>query len=177
MCESCKSAVERSLADTRTGQAFGKAAGFGLAAAVAGAIVYYAVIALLNIEIGIVAILIGYMVGWAIRKATRGVGARRYQILSAGLTYFAIGLAYFPLAIHGSHGPDSPLLALGATIVLAFSLPVLVTIGSMPSGLIGALIIVIGIRQAWRMTAAPDLSFHGPLKVALPAGDRPTAQA
>jgi hypothetical protein len=209
-CSSCKATIERAYGASLTPTSFVKALVFGLGAAIAGAIIYYGVIAITDFEIGIVAILIGYIVGYAIRKATGGAGARRYQILGAGLTYFAVALAYLPLAMKGvaegrktgavsTHavardstaasadsaapgsaaapakpdaagatvtGPASFAKGLAALILLALALPVIVVIGSMPSGLISALIIGFGIRQAWRMTAAPDLSFHGPLKVA-----------
>jgi len=54
------------------------------------------------------------------------------------------------------------LLSLTAFIV---ALPVLVVVGSFPSGLIGALIIVIGMRQAWKMTGAPLIQVLGPYRV------------
>jgi hypothetical protein len=210
-CASCKAGIESQVAGAQTGKVFAKAVAFGLGAAIAGAIVYYGVIAITNLEIGIVAILIGYMVGYAIRKATRGFGARRYQILGAALTYFAVSMAYLPLAMKGSSatrtaGADSTqvaspdngaakpfasgdgpgakrvragsfLVALGAVLLLALALPVIVIVGSLPSGLLSALIIGIGIRQAWRMTAAPNLSFTGPLKVAPSAAGTPGAPA
>jgi hypothetical protein len=102
VCRSCKRGFEDAVAGTLAPRVFAKAIAFGLGAAIAGAVVYYAVIALFNLEIGIVAILIGYMVGYAIRKAARGGGGRRYQILAAALTYFAVGLAYLPVALNGS---------------------------------------------------------------------------
>jgi hypothetical protein len=226
-CRSCKAAVERAAAATRTPKAFARALAFGVGAAIAGATVYYAVLALLDLEIGIVAILIGYMVGYAIRKAVPGGGGRRYQILGGVLTYLAVGLAYLPVAIHGSTkgaaadsshvasrdtGPATPngtvataaatadsslarptqvardsvkaaggsksfMLGIGALVLIALALPVMVIIGSMPSGLISALIIGFGIRQAWRMTAAPDLTFVGPLRVAPPAAAAESALA
>jgi hypothetical protein len=71
---------------------------FGIGAGIAGAIVYYAVIALTNFEIGIVAILIGWMVGYAVRKGAGG-GGRRYQVLAIALTYFAVALAYTPIVV------------------------------------------------------------------------------
>src|SRR5207253_872952 len=143
-----------------------------------------------------------YMVGWAIRKAVRGTGARRYQIMGAVLTYLAIGMAYLPLAVKGagehlskisdstrvavppSAGPAdgaavspgavkvtqvkplSMFVGIVAIIALSLSLPIMVILGSMPSGILSAVIIGIGLRQAWRMTATPELSFTGPLKVA-----------
>ena len=44
-------------------------------------------------------------------------------------------------------------------------LPVLVVWGSLPSGLISAFIMIIGMRQAWRMTAAPSVTVYGPYQV------------
>ena len=48
-----------------------RAGAFGLAAALAGAALYYAVIAITNFEIGLVAIAIGYMVGYAVRAGAK----------------------------------------------------------------------------------------------------------
>jgi hypothetical protein len=48
---------------------------------------------------------------------------------------------------------------------IMIALPVLVVIGSMPSGLISAFIIFIGMRQAWKMTEAAVLKIHGPYRV------------
>jgi hypothetical protein len=205
-CGVCKVKVEQSVAASRSKRMLGKAFAWGLGAAIAGSIIYYAVIALFDLEIGIVAILIGYMVGHAVRKAVKG-GGRRYQILAAVLTYYAVGLAYLPVAIGGFNKPTAAaldslktarktpvadsaaqppataprdslvakpigakgfLIGLGVLLGGAFFLPVLIIFGSMPSGLISALIIGIGMKQAWQLTAAPDLTFHGPLTVAPP---------
>jgi hypothetical protein len=45
-----------------------RALAFGMAAAIAGAILYFAVVTITHLEIGIVAIAIGYMVGYAVRR-------------------------------------------------------------------------------------------------------------
>ena len=82
---------------------------FGLGAGIAGAIIYYAVIAITNFEIGIVAILIGYMVGYAVRKGAGGRGGRRFQVLAVALTYIAVGLAYTPIAMKGGYDEDDGL--------------------------------------------------------------------
>ena len=167
---------------------------FGFGAAILGAVLYYAVIAIANVEIGIVAIAIGYMVGYGVRMGTGGRGGRRFQVLALVLTYWAVGLAYTPLAFQqmtegeatesseAAPGPapanaasapeDMNLpLAVAALLVLSIALPVLVVFGSMPSGLISAAIIVFGMLQAWRMTAAPTLEITGPYRIAagLPA--------
>jgi len=192
VCAACKQTAELAGAAQSSGGAFLRSAIFGLGAAVAGAAIYYGVIALLNLEIGIVAILIGYMVGAAIRKGARGGGGRRYQILAVGLTYFSVGLAYSPLAFKGFAegrtnavaradstvgapaaspvtakriGAGVILLALGATFLFIFVLPVMAVIGSGASGIISVIIIGVGLRQAWRMTAGHTVTITGPYKV------------
>jgi ABC-type uncharacterized transport system permease subunit len=37
--------------------------------------------------------------------------------------------------------------------------------GSLPFGLISAFIIFIGLRQSWKMTAAPQIQVLGPFRV------------
>lgn len=101
LCTTCKGALEARSAAANRWRTYLLAAGAGLVAAVIGAVLYYAVIAITDYEIGIVAILIGYMVGWAVRKGSGGWGGLRYQVLALVLTYFAVGLAYTPLAFAG----------------------------------------------------------------------------
>ena len=95
-CRSCRDQAARLAETPREWGVFFRACLFGFVAAVLGAIVYYAVIAITNFEIGIVAIAIGYMVGQGIRMATQGRGGRRFQVIALVLTYWAVGLAYVP---------------------------------------------------------------------------------
>lgn len=205
VCTACRATVE-AAAETPLGVVPLAAAGaLGLGAAIAGAIIYYAVIALANLEIGIIAILTGYMVGYGVRKGAGGHGGLRFQVLAVALTYFSVALAYTPLAVKSamaaneqqqqaaapkpsdaaSPGPAAPsgglaqaattaeavpsagAMAAGLLLMLGLilALPVLVVAGSFPWGLISALIIFIGMRQAWVMTRAPVLTVLGPYRV------------
>ena len=185
-----------------------RAAALGGVAGVVGAAIYYGVIALTNFEIGIVAIVIGYMVGWGVRKGAGGRGGRRFQILATVLTYGAVALAYTPLVFLNSSDPaiqESPALtksgpststasaesdpdtepvtaapggfAVGLAFLLGFvlALPVLMVVGSLPSGLISAAIIFFGMRQAWVMTGVPRLEISGPYRVGAAAPTAPPA--
>ena len=100
VCEGCRTNLAQLTQTPRSWGLFAKAGVFGVVAAILGAILYYAVIAITDFEIGFVAIAIGYMVGWAIRKATANRGGRRYQVLALVLTYWAVGLAYTPISIY-----------------------------------------------------------------------------
>jgi len=197
-CARCRAAVE-AAAETPAGIGpFAIAAACGFFAAVAGAIIYYLILAYANLEIGIVAVLIGYMVGYSVRKGARG-GGLRFQVLAVSLTYAAVALAYTPLVIRGAAdsrkkanateqsqtasdrnaGPSSPsggqpvqrlnpfLAVVGVALLLAFAaaLPIMVIFSSFPSGLISAVIMFIGLRQAWKMTAAPHVQVLGPYRV------------
>jgi len=198
MCAECRTQIGRLVETPSGGAPLVKAGLFGIAAGIAGAIVYYAVIAITNFEIGIVAILIGWMVGYAVRKGAGG-GGRRFQVMAVALTYAAVALAYAPLAVKGAvearrkdatsvtatagqaaPAPEpakapigSPIVALVLLLGLIAALPVLVIVGSLPSGLISAAIIFFGMQQAWRMTGTPALAITGPFRV----GGRPAVPA
>ncbi len=101
ICASCKVKADAQIADIKargtSPGAMSRAVIFGVGAAIAGAIVYFAVAAYAHLEIGIIAVAIGYMVGSAMRKATGGVGGRRYQIIAVVLTYLSVAAAYAAL--------------------------------------------------------------------------------
>jgi hypothetical protein len=192
-CGRCRQAIESAAATPRGIAPLVAAGGFGLVAGIAGAIVYYAVMAIAHLEIGIIAILIGYMVGYAVRRGARGRGGRRFQVLAVALTYASIALAYAPMAVNeiatgsrakqnaaatttnapaeGRGAVAAPQRAPSGVVALAVLagfialLPILVIVGSFPSGLISAMIIFFGMLQAWRMTAAPTLRILGPYRV------------
>jgi hypothetical protein len=210
VCSRCRAIAASASQPPKGAGVFLKSFLFGGVAAVIGAAIYYAVIAITNFEIGLVAILIGFLVGAAVRRGTSGRGGRKYQVLALILTYFAVGLAYTPLAFKGamdaakanvadstrSSGADaaqaqtdsmtvalagaptsdateltakSALLSLAIVFVggffMIFALPVLAVFGSLPSGLISALIIGFGMHQAWKMTGAHVANITGPYRV------------
>lgn len=95
ICESCRAAL-----DKPSGTRFTRgmhATGLGLLAAIAGSLLYFAVAAITGREFGLVAIAVGFMVGKAVRKGSRGRGGWAYQSLAVGLTYLAIVSTYIPL--------------------------------------------------------------------------------
>src|ERR1022692_1502022 len=77
-----------------------RAALYGGAAALGGCAIYALVAIVLHAEIGIIAILVGWMVGKAIRHASYGRGGRPQQILAVVLTYFAITTSYIPVIVY-----------------------------------------------------------------------------
>jgi hypothetical protein len=193
VCETCHGEIARHAETPRGMGNLARAVVFGVVAMILGAGLYYAVVAITKFEIGIVAIAIGYMVGFAVRKGAGG-GGRRFQVIAVLLTYWAVGLAYTPLAFREiaasrrerqqaeqagaavqvaeraedkEGGRDVSVgLAVALLTGLSLTLPVLAVIGSLPGGLISAAIIAFGMLQAWRMTGTPHLVMTGPYRIA-----------
>lgn len=97
VCIACRDTLAQSIEIPRGVGPVVRAAFYGIAAAIAGALLYFAVMAITGFEIGLVAIAIGFMVGYAIRRGAAGKGGRRFQVLALVLTYWSVGLAYIPL--------------------------------------------------------------------------------
>jgi hypothetical protein len=75
VCDACRARLEQQLVSPLGIGVLVRAALFGFGAAIAGATLYYAVVVITDFEIGLVAIAIGYMVAYAIRRATGGRAA------------------------------------------------------------------------------------------------------
>ena len=73
-----------------------RATGAGVAAAGAGTILYYGVLAATGISFGLLAIVVGFMVGKAVGWGSYGRGGWRYQTLAMVLTYLAMVTSYVP---------------------------------------------------------------------------------
>lgn len=89
-CETCRSRVVGAWHRGSSGVRFGKALGLGFLAAAAGAGLYFGIEALTGYEFGLVAVVVGLMVGTAVRKGSQGRGGWRYQLLAMFLTYSAV---------------------------------------------------------------------------------------
>ncbi len=96
-CEDCHHLIATQIKESRGARAFFRAAAFGAGAAVAGSIAWYAVAKITGMEIGLLAIAVGWAVGKAVRHGARGPGAKRYQALAMLLTYLSITGSYVPL--------------------------------------------------------------------------------
>jgi hypothetical protein len=163
---------------------------YGAGAALAGTIVYSAV-ALMGVEIGIIAIAVGFMVGKAVRAGSRGLGGRPQQILAVLLTYFSITASYVTVGIYhivkspqsieaskqaqdrAATQADDPAQKPAPNVVglLLFLLMLLVAapffgLGSGIGGLISLFIIFIGLKQAWKLTGRTEVVVTGPYEAA-----------
>jgi hypothetical protein len=182
---------------------------FGVGGAIAGLILYSAFGIITGIEIGYVALAVGWLVGTAIKKGSNGVGGRRYQIAAVALTYAAVSLSAIPLGISYMMKEKKPAVAttasasssgnpatdpnatrsssdpaivvppvkqqrslgtvVGALIFAGLASPFLELQGGF-SGIIGLVIIFVGMRIAWTVTASPRLEILGPFEAKAPPG-------
>jgi hypothetical protein len=76
-----------------------KATLFGGIGAVVGSLIYWAIAALTGYEIGLIAILVGAIVGAGVKYGSGGRGGLGYQFLAVFLTYTSIVSAYVPILI------------------------------------------------------------------------------
>lgn len=116
VCESCRARLEQHV----TGGSFANAFLLGLGAAILGAGLYFAIELLTGYEFGLVAVVVGLLVGTAVRKASRGAGGWRYQALAIGLTYLAVvvtdGSLIIRAAVQEARHPSDSLPAAVADI-------------------------------------------------------------
>ena len=68
----------------------------GLGAGLVGALIWFVVRRVANMELGLVALVVGYFVGKAVRKGSGNRGGLGYQILAVVLTYCCIAANYMP---------------------------------------------------------------------------------
>jgi len=163
VCGNCREAIESAEAAGKS-QRFAQALLFGVGGMLAGAIVWYLVARLFNLPIGIIAILLGYLVGRGIHIGAGNRGGLRYQILAVVLTYLGICLSFAPFLIEatqslGGLGPGS-----GRLIYTILVWPIR-DITSGAGGIISLFIYGIAFLQAWKLTAGAPLTVSGPFKV------------
>ena len=98
----CPACAERMQAGLQAPPAHSllRSALYGTGAALAGCALYALVAIALHLEIGLIAIVVGFMVGKAVRYGSRGLGGRPQQILAVALTYFGITTSFIPVFIY-----------------------------------------------------------------------------
>jgi hypothetical protein len=108
-CGDCTQGVLTARGASHVGS-FLRAAMLGALAGLAGSGLYYAVAAITGYQLGLVAIVVGLMVGFAVRKGAGGRGGWRYQALAMAISYLAICSSYLPMvyaAVAHSHAEQA----------------------------------------------------------------------
>ena len=172
LCARCAESLRTQLGGVGSSAGrFMQAAAFGTGAAVLGGAVYGAVMAYFGLEIGIISIGVGIVVGKAVRKGSGHRGGSRYQLLAAALTYAAIAGAYAFFEYHRMNGPTGE--ALSDLVFAAYRLPFRLGF----ENILGILIIGFGVYQAWQLNRGLALEITGPHPLAPGAPASPPAGA
>jgi hypothetical protein len=182
-CAACKERIQTSGAGRITMIGFGKSVLFGTGAAIAGAIVWYAVSELTHVQWGLIGIVIGYLVGIAVRKGSRGWGGWQYQTLAMVLTYLSIVSTYIPPLLNAidsgrdiaathpiignnqsgsNNSAPNPVIKYALVFALACAAPFLAG----AQYFLGWIIISIALYQAWKINRRVPLEISGPYKIA-----------
>lgn len=140
-CEDCASKV------------FPRALLFGLVGAAIGLALYAGFVIMTNIVIGYVSLAVGFIVAKAILLGSKGIGGRRYQVLALILTYLAVSLSFIPILLSFEHLSISA-VSFAKLIGVGLISPFLELQTDPGHGLIGLVILVVGLRIAWKMTAS-----------------------
>ncbi|MFN7936403.1 MAG: hypothetical protein U0R19_23950 [Bryobacteraceae bacterium] len=148
---------------------------YGLGAAIGCSIVYAAIVWITSFQLSLMAVVVGYFVGKAVLRGSRGLGGRRCQIVAVALTYFSITSSYVPSMFQSvveraesqrkkgepvkrSNEPvtgGDVMMGTGVLLILSMIAPFFsVTRGL--NGILGLLIIFIGLHQAWKLTARDE---------------------
>lgn len=177
--------------------AYARALAFGIGAALLGMILYAAFGIITGLVIGYLSLAVGYLIGKAMMKGSNGIGGRRYQITAVLLTYAAVSIAAVPMAIaqfskekksrpqtqmtqsqseDGQQAAEAPprKVNVGAAIAyligLGLASPFMDLMAEPLQGLIGLVILFVGMRIAWRLTAGrPAVDVSGPFQNAVPS--------
>jgi hypothetical protein len=166
VCTPCRQALEAGPQGTRSGRV-GRALLFGAGAALAGSILYFVVLAATGYEIGLIAIVVGWMVGRAVSVGSQGRGGWLYQAVAVGFTYLAICTSYIPQIVDAWGEPGVADELSGAVLyIAAFLFSLVLPVLSITQAPIGALILGFGLFQAWRENKRPELTVSGPYAVA-----------
>lgn len=101
VCENCKATfVAATMGGSRAAR-FLKALGIGLVASLICAAGWYLIVKITGYELGLVAVVVGAVVGIAVRMGAGGRGGWLYQGMAVVLTYLAIATSYVPLVVSG----------------------------------------------------------------------------
>jgi hypothetical protein len=194
ICSTCAQQIKDKIPrDSHT--AFGRGVVFGIGGAVLGLGIYVGFALATGLIAGLISLAVGFIVGKAIIMGSGGVGGRRYQVAAVLLTYIAVSLAAVPIALsqhmkqrsaqaqaQASEPPTnapnvndsrsnppkmSPAKAVGMLALLGLASPFLALSHPM-QGMIGLIILFVGVRIAWRITASRQVSISGPLSDPIP---------
>jgi len=178
VCESCRAGLAEHFAAGPNAASLLRAALFGLGAGIAGAILWTGITAMSGYQIGLVALVVSWAVGSAVRRGSGGLGGPLYQAIAVLLTYLAIVSTYMPgiaAAVAAQEAAvEAELTEPQAGVVQAGQLDSVILVVGIAASLpilrlfdapMGSLIIAFALYDAWRRNKRAQVEFSGPLRV------------
>jgi len=185
-CANCAQRIKEQMPQD-SHKSFVRGVLFGVGGAILGFGIYVAFALATGWMVGYISLAVGYIVGKAIALGSGGVGGRRYQVAAVLLTYIAVSLAAVPIAVSqhmkhrsvqqhaqvndpaSAHAPKvSVAKAVGVLALLGLVSPFL-ELANPAHGIIGLIILLVGIRIAWKIAAGRQLNISGPISEPVPA--------
>jgi hypothetical protein len=158
VCDRCATRANPAASDHAV---FARSLVFGMGAAILGLTVYAGFTIVTHFYLGYVALAVGWLVAKAMMMGSRGVGGTRYQIAAVTLTYAAISLASVPILIAKvlqdaeDYGTTTHIewgKVAGKLVTWGIASPFLQLKAGI-WGIVGLVILLAGLRIAFRMTA------------------------
>jgi hypothetical protein len=188
LCQTCVEAVRAAQALGTPASRAVRAIGAGFGAAVLGFLLYYGIAAMTGYEFGLIAIVVGFGVGAAVRWGSYGRGGWAYQALAIALTYLAIVSTYIPPIVSqirqereqaasaapasateggaaAAQGADdsAPTLAQFAIgVALLFAIACAAPFLAGMQNIMGIIILGIGVYEAWKLNKKVPIEITGP---------------
>jgi hypothetical protein len=200
VCQVCREQLEASLNSGSPLGRFARATLFGALAGLVGAAIYYGVRETTNIEFGLISVVVGLMIGKAVKAGSKGRGGWMYQSLAMFLTYMAIVFTYIPLMVHAVQDrrdqkaaaeaqppakaaavegvgdaeakptPSVPGLLFALVLVAGFAYAIPVLVGFQSP--MSLIIVGIGLYEAWVINRRVPLLINGPFQIGPADGGR-----
>lgn len=170
-CESCAQRIQSGL-PMDSSSAFMQGLVLGIGAALVSLAVYAGFTIVTHIYLGYLAIGVGWFIAKAIMKGSGGLGGRHYQIAAVLLTYAVISVAEIPIGLAAAARRPDFHVSIWAVVARfwprflwqGLASPFL-NLQDPLHGLIGLIILFIGMRIAWQLTAARSIKLDGPYSV------------
>lgn len=153
ICPACEKGVKASLQLPR-GIAAARSVGAALVAGVAGYFLFIFVSMVIGGLWGITAIAVGWMVGYAVRWGSGGIGGPLFQGIAMAVAYLSIASSHLPWLLRS----NDVLPALQKAIVAPWE----------RGGILTLVMLGFALYEAWSMNRAAPLQISGPYTAARP---------
>jgi hypothetical protein len=173
VCPRCRDAVVAQQSAGSPAARMLKATLYGIGAGAVGAAIWYGVRAATGYEIGLIAVVVGVLVGGAVKAGSGGRGGVAYQLLAVLLTYLAIAANYAPDVVAALRQNDDVGGHAVATVITATVLSLIAPFLGGLKNILGLLIIGFALYEAWVINRPRRLTFNGPYRLGIATAAAP----